>query len=359
MTVQWDYDLNFILQPQETTEWCFAAVAASVSLWYDNASAYTQSQLAGDQFGGIACLPRSTDPACNPPGGGQLDIALAETGNFANQQTGVVDIPRLEVEFAMRRVVAARVQWRGGESAHFVVISNAAKNQGMLRINDPRPCVGTLECSYDAFMNNYSQAKGVWSDTYFTQPKGGPAATGIPPVTAQAFAQAAQQSGGSAPKLPAAHRNLAEARAVYVADIDVLANGSGLGRARLAGWENTVFEPDGGAYTLHVNAETPDTISFRTRNNSAREHLTTIHDATRILSSTSYEVRSLRIPSIYVSALWLKAASDQDDVIIPVGLLPNSLTPNTHYDRPTIEPILQHLAQGRIRRPTPGRPIFR
>ncbi len=65
----------------------------------------------------------------------------------------------------------------------------------------------------------------------------------------------------------------------------------------------------------------------------------------------SYEVRVLRIPSIYVMSLWLKADAPNTDLFIPVAPTNRLLTPGHMYAAAEFADLLKRIAQEHIQHP--------
>ncbi|MGH3046855.1 MAG: hypothetical protein ACRDNC_07615, partial [Gaiellaceae bacterium] len=49
------------------------------------------------------------------------------------------------------------------------------------------------------------------------------------------------------------------------------------------------------------------------------------------LDRATYELRLVRIPAVYVIALWLKAEGNGEDVLIPIGETPPEVEPDRPY----------------------------
>lgn len=358
---RWDYDLNFALQPQQQSEWCWAAVAVSVALFYDKLAKFTQCQLANEQYGVGTCCTDGSTPQCNPPAGGLLDAALSYTGNYRSVISGPATIARLEQEFSATpaRVVGASILWPGTQAGHFVVITGASKAENKLRVHDSRQSVGTVEYDYQEFSTNFSQAGGVWDFTFFTAPRpeattaAGVAQRGGKPVSTRFAAvdrlfRKTVASHARESRLTPRALHASETMDVYVIDIEPLARGRGLSAARHAGWQNVVLDPNGDAYTLHASTAKPKKIAALSRSAGVRERLAAIHNATRLLAPRNYDVRILDIPSVYVFAIWLKATRNALDVVIPLHSAPAAIELGRHYGRAALEPLLTTLAKARI-----------
>jgi hypothetical protein len=63
----WTYNLNFAMQTQLQSEWCWAATSSSVSHFYDLASTFTQCSIVNNQQNQMTCCADGSTPQCNTP----------------------------------------------------------------------------------------------------------------------------------------------------------------------------------------------------------------------------------------------------------------------------------------------------
>jgi hypothetical protein len=170
----------FIMQTQQESFWCWAAVAVSVNDFLASpkpgvGTTWTQPTLATELLKGqgVATANCSETPGsetCNQPE--TLDAALAITGNL--MADGALPRQHLTFECIQNWVnaqipVAARIKWRGN-GAHFVVLDGCkvlSTGQQMVHVQDPASTTVTSPgfWDYDAFVENYEEA-GFWVDTY-------------------------------------------------------------------------------------------------------------------------------------------------------------------------------------------------
>ena len=158
--------LQYQMQTQQQTQWCWAAVSASTSLYFDASSSWTQCKLADTEFSQSTCCNSGQGgcPSCNKPY--YLQRSLATTGNFANQTGATQTVDDVLAEIAQRRPVGVRIEWPDG-SGHFVMVTGVGQNRQMLAIDDP--WYGHSYISYSAFSSAY-QGNGTWNWTYFVKP---------------------------------------------------------------------------------------------------------------------------------------------------------------------------------------------
>jgi Papain-like cysteine protease AvrRpt2 len=169
----------FIMQPQEATNWCWAAVAVSVNNFFGSPvgvladPAWDQFKLANQLLGitsapGCAQMPVPTK--CNQPEG--LDVALTITKNL--MPDGAKFDQHLTYDSIQKWVAAqlplgARITWYGG-GAHFIALDGVKlMNSGerMVHVQDPSFTSTSPPglWDYDALVESYLE-EGYWSDTY-------------------------------------------------------------------------------------------------------------------------------------------------------------------------------------------------
>ncbi len=173
--------LNFQMQTQQEDNWCWAAVAVSVSHYYDLTSSWTQCSLANRALPPIS-LVNPPLPRCDCCTNGKsrdcdryfrLDTPLLITGNLNSMVVGPVPFNGVVGEISNDRPLACRMFWRG-RGAHFVVLYGCAgapygpEASNWVRIQDPK--FGFFRYRYGRFARNYLGG-GVWEHSYYTQPQ--------------------------------------------------------------------------------------------------------------------------------------------------------------------------------------------
>ncbi|MGH2666511.1 papain-like cysteine protease family protein [Flavobacterium sp.] len=157
--------LPFVMQYQTQSNWCWAANAASISIFYNKSSAATQCAVA------CVCLNR-TDcchgnvPACNVPF--YLDRALKVVGNLRQFVGQYIDMSAIKTEIDNGRVIGTRIGWRNG-GGHFVSLfgyNDLIPSNSYIYVADP--IYGTSYMSLSDFTFNYL-SEGSWTTTYFTK----------------------------------------------------------------------------------------------------------------------------------------------------------------------------------------------
>jgi hypothetical protein len=158
-----NHSLNFSMQPQTQTNWCWSAVSVSTSKFYNFSSQWTQCALANQQLGQSTCCQSGGTTACNQTW--YLDKALTETGNLDNWQSGTVSEQILEGELIRTFPVGIRIGWSGG-GGHFVIVDGATTSNSTVHVEDP--IYGTSDIAYSTLTSSY-QGSGSWTHTYFTR----------------------------------------------------------------------------------------------------------------------------------------------------------------------------------------------
>jgi Papain-like cysteine protease AvrRpt2 len=160
----WAKTLNFNMEAQTQSQWCWAATAKSVSHFYSGLSPWTQCKIASQELGETCCVSPVPGP-CNKPW--YLDKAFTRTNNFVSMQGGTASWETVRDELDKGLVVGARIGWSGG-GGHFMVIHGVSRigTTRYLHIDDP--IYGKSILTVDEFSTNY-QGSGSWTHTYFTQ----------------------------------------------------------------------------------------------------------------------------------------------------------------------------------------------
>ncbi len=125
--------LLFVIQKQAALNLCWAAVASSVSKFYDKNSSYTQCKLANYAFNTTDCCNNLN--SCDRPW--FLDKALSYTGNLKEMKSGTPSFDLIKNEITNGRLICVRIEWRS-RAGHFAVIHGYHDN-GDIDVQDPWP----------------------------------------------------------------------------------------------------------------------------------------------------------------------------------------------------------------------------
>lgn len=159
--------LPFVMQRQLQDQWCWAAVAASVSDHYTTPSSWTQCRLADAELGQATCCDIGASGVCNQPW--YLDRVLTRTNSLVSWASGTIAFDDVVSEIESGRLVGVRIGWAGG-GGHFVVLAGYQRDPGgdTIAVFDPWPGTGdTLAHDWGTFASQY-QGSGSWTHTYHT-----------------------------------------------------------------------------------------------------------------------------------------------------------------------------------------------
>lgn len=163
--------LEFDIQQQEKSKWCWAAIAVSVARFYNRSSKVTQCDVANAELRRDDCCSGAKD-ICDEYG--YLASSLNRYGHL--EKWAVLQPPtpaEIRGEIANNHPLCARVAWFEG-GAHFVVIAGYAEvlrpdgtyQIGGLAIADP--WWGVSDMDFGDFPNAYAKC-GRCTDSYYTK----------------------------------------------------------------------------------------------------------------------------------------------------------------------------------------------
>jgi hypothetical protein len=145
--------------------------------------------------------------------------------------------------------------------------------------------------------------------------------------------------GGAEPSLP--HR-------VFSLGFDDLRKGAGLKDARLVSWSYFVPRGAHSPASAEVNVDDSGRHKFAQLNTgpfneSIRAAFNSLMKDSR-LANRSYDPRVLRIPALYVTAIWLKSDEPKEDFVVPVAPAIPALVAGQFYPVPEFENIVRKTA---------------
>lgn len=161
-----DQNINFVMQHQEQTMWCWSASTVSLAKYYDPASAWTQCSLVNAEFSrNDACVGAGQVSPCN--WGNWPDSALQRTGHLNQRLNNALTSVQLGAEIAKSAPVVLNVSWQGG-GGHILALRGRSLVGGVEHVSVEDPWYGPSDMTYDAFVNRY-QGSGTWNVSYKTK----------------------------------------------------------------------------------------------------------------------------------------------------------------------------------------------
>jgi hypothetical protein len=161
-------NLSSGIQGQQQTNWCWAAVACSVTAYYDPKTTWTQCQIVNKQRNLTTCCADGSSSECNQKG--DCGQALADTGHLANY-AGILSFDEIVREVEAGHPVGIRVMWGAGPVAHAIVVTGWDTDQ-FVHIDDPEPVnVGSeYLVPYTTLVEGTFSGNGVWTNSWLTKP---------------------------------------------------------------------------------------------------------------------------------------------------------------------------------------------
>lgn len=157
--------LNFNMEAQLKSNWCWAATANSVSHFYGRFfNPWSQCKIASHEQG-LSCCNTPTPTGCNVPW--YLDKALDCVHNYVSMSSGTLSWEDVKAEIDKGLVVGTRIGWSGG-GGHFMAIHGVSRIGFTKYLHIDDPIYGKSVLTVDQFSNNY-QGSGTWTHSYITK----------------------------------------------------------------------------------------------------------------------------------------------------------------------------------------------
>jgi hypothetical protein len=154
-----------------------------------------------------------------------------------------------------------------------------------------------------------------------------------------------------------------EPHPVYVATLDDLVAGKLLSAARQTGWRYLLVQNEEVVAEAELSAARPAAKGAKgaTKSRSSKQHELTfaglthgpfsgatvdgLHAAERLpqVEKDDYELRLLKVPAVYLVALWLHGANE--DILVPLGQPPAGLKKNKPYTEAAVIRALRATAE--------------
>jgi hypothetical protein len=169
-----DQSINFAMQHQEQTWWCWNAATVSVAKFYNQGAVWTQGSLANTEFARNDCAvgPGQVSP-CN--WGRWPDTPLQTVGHLSERLDNALSSVQLGAELAKSAPVVVNIAWRDRNGVitggHIVALRGRSLRDGVEWVSVSDPWNGDSDMTYDNFRNRYPD-NGLWNVSYRTKPRG-------------------------------------------------------------------------------------------------------------------------------------------------------------------------------------------
>jgi len=170
--------IDFKMQKQEHSDWCWAAVATSVDRYFNAKSKWCQCRLASKMAKaeklkvkscGNCKARKPTQAACNKPWYLQKALRLVHRLDRKPIQ-GPLSFSKIKKAIEANRPVCVMVLWGKGPEAHFVTISGCVESSNGKRWLDVEdPDAGSSTWLYEEFRSNYQYYQGRWNFTFLVR----------------------------------------------------------------------------------------------------------------------------------------------------------------------------------------------
>ncbi|HYP48093.1 MAG TPA: papain-like cysteine protease family protein [Thermoleophilaceae bacterium] len=156
--------LDFTMQMQAQTQWCWAATSVSVRLFYTPGANWTQCDMVNAELGQTTCCTNGSSNQCNQPN--VLDAPLDRADVLNRMVNSTTDYATIRDEINAGRPLAWRIGWSGG-GGHFAVIEGYRVIGGeWVAVDDP--WYGASDVALTTLTGGTYQGTGSWTHTYFT-----------------------------------------------------------------------------------------------------------------------------------------------------------------------------------------------
>jgi hypothetical protein len=169
--------VSLAMQQQQKSEWCWAAVSASVDRFFRPGSTHTQCDIAGSVLELPCCNPTPAQAGpCNVPH--DLHTVLGRLHLLAGDPVlKPLTFPEIQKEIDAARPICVLIKWldKNGQPTrgHFIAISGyrvTPAQKQFLSIADP--FFGSSEIDYTIFCNpkgGYRDGSGMWFASFLVQ----------------------------------------------------------------------------------------------------------------------------------------------------------------------------------------------
>ncbi|HEV1287207.1 MAG TPA: papain-like cysteine protease family protein [Bryobacteraceae bacterium] len=159
--------LSLEVQPQQGDLLCWAAVASSISSFFNAQSPWTQCAIATQVLKSPGCCQSLTP--CNQDS--FLESALQATGNLAAPPNFRLVFQQIKAAIDQKRPIGIRIAF-SISVGHFVVLSgydDTIAGQESVTLSDPAGADNTVLYT-DLLQPGGYPGGGMWTHSYFTRP---------------------------------------------------------------------------------------------------------------------------------------------------------------------------------------------
>jgi hypothetical protein len=166
--------VGLVVEHQQQSNWCWAAVSNSVVHFYHPGSSWTECTIVNAELGRSDCCSSGSSSNCNQPW--FLDKALTRVGSLQSAGAGTLSFATVNSLIGGGTPPCARQGWSGG-GGHFMaivcayegiigLILGSGSTAKRLKISDP--IYGDSIIDYSTFVSGY-QGSGTWTHSYRTK----------------------------------------------------------------------------------------------------------------------------------------------------------------------------------------------
>jgi hypothetical protein len=161
-----DQRLDFVMQDQQQTNWCWSACTVSVERYYNPASGLTQCDLVNTEFGRNDCCNAGGSAACNQ--GNWPQTPMTRLGRLHEDLRRSLTVMQVAAELANSAPFIADILWQNGAGSHVLAVHGRSQVDGTEYVTVADPWYGNSVVAYNTFLNQY-QGIGTWRYSYTTK----------------------------------------------------------------------------------------------------------------------------------------------------------------------------------------------
>ena len=157
--------LDFVIQRQKLSKWCWAAIAASLGNYYR--TSYLQQHEVASRMLKFDCsrFHESTSVATHCNQCAMIDEALRISGCYSHWSPGRPTFDRIQSEIDVGQPICLRLEWYKG-GFHYLVLIGYYNETGEIYVDDPLH--GSSVQVFENFPSSYRGTGGIWRETFWT-----------------------------------------------------------------------------------------------------------------------------------------------------------------------------------------------